>query len=224
SGGHVRDERGDEVGAHLAGALLLERQRAPLEVLEAAEAHADEDTGAIALFLRQVELGLFERHARRGHRERNEARDLLDLLSFHERGWIEVLHLGRDARRVLRAALEQGDGADPALTADQRLPARLRAHAVRRDEPHASDYDALHVLLGLAPVSVIGGSVPPESGACRLRGTALPAVGASRPTFVRWPLPGSFRAPPTPRALEGMRRRFRGPRAPKRDERPNHPP
>ena len=137
---------------------MLERERAALEILEAAEADADEDARAVALLFRQVEVGLLERHLRRGHREGDEARDLLDLLFLHERGRVEVLHLGRDARRVdSLVASNSVIGPDAALALDERAQARVGPDAVRRDETEASDYDALHEILGMRSARTVRG-------------------------------------------------------------------
>ncbi len=49
---HVRDQRGNEVRADLAGAFVLQHQRAAFQVLQATEAHADERAGLVPfLFL-----------------------------------------------------------------------------------------------------------------------------------------------------------------------------
>ena len=112
----IRD--GMKYGLILLGPLRSKTQRAALEVLEPAEADADEDAGRVALLFGELELGLLERHLGRGHRERDEARDLLDLLLLHEQRRIEALDLGREARRVLVGRVEQRDRADAALAAD----------------------------------------------------------------------------------------------------------
>jgi hypothetical protein len=101
--GHVGDQGRDEIGAHLAGAALGQRQRAALQVLEAAQAHTDEHAGTVALLLREVELRLLEGHACGRHGKRDEARNLLELLPLHEHGRVEVLHLRGDPGRVLGA-------------------------------------------------------------------------------------------------------------------------
>ena len=145
--GEVSDERRNEIGAHPARPLLIYEKRDFLEVLEPADADADEAARPVALLFGERELGMLDGHLRGAHREGDEARRFLHLLLRHEELGLIPLHLTRKARWETLVAGEQSDVPSGALAVDQRAPGFFGPYAARRDETDSSNDDALHALL-----------------------------------------------------------------------------
>ena len=142
-GGEVRDDTRDRVGADLLRSLVDDRLLGLFERQQTAEADADEAAGFVTLFVRELELGVLDRHLSRATRELDETVHLLQLLLLDEAGTVPALDLGRDAdpegRRV-----KLGDGTCAARAGKKCFPGLGASDCNRSDEPDTRNDDAFH--------------------------------------------------------------------------------
>ena len=139
----VADHSGHEQRAHALGALIVQRVEAVLQLVDAADARAEDDGCARGILLLHVDAGL--RHGLIGGHDGilNEALETTRLL-FRQPvlGGIEIAHLARHMH-VEIVVIEVGNSANAAALAHHRIPKRIHADAGGRDGAHAGDDDSM---------------------------------------------------------------------------------
>ena len=122
----------------------MKLERDLLDDFQAAQTNTNKTPGAVPLLVTEFEPRSFEGHLAGADGEGDEACHLLQLLLGDVLGRLPLLHLSREAARVLVADLELGDGGDPASPSDERLPGFFGPDAVGRDQTDSGDDDAFH--------------------------------------------------------------------------------
>ena len=111
---------------------------------KAADAGADDDSEAVAVFGGRIELRVIDGDLRRGHGEVNECVGFLDLFLLDPLFGDESTHFAGDLAGIVRG-IELRDAIDPRAALQQSLPCRLVADAEWRDHADAGDDDAAWV-------------------------------------------------------------------------------
>ena len=116
---------------------------AVFELVEAADAGAEDDAAAERVFLAEIEAAVLDRFDRTDHGELREPVESADVFGVHAEGrlGVEVLHFAGELD-LEGGRVEQGDRRDAALAGEQPLPEAANVIANRLDVPQAGDDDA----------------------------------------------------------------------------------
>ena len=144
SGGHVRDQRGDQEGTDPLHAVQRGLGHVANHGVDAADPGADDAAGPPGKRLvadRVLEAGVAHRLGDRGPRVVDVAIVAAHFLLRHHRVGVEALDLARDLAGHLRR-IEAGDPRDAAPAVDEPVPEGRHVVADRREGAHAGDDDA----------------------------------------------------------------------------------
>ena len=139
----IADHGGHEQRAHALGALIVQREEAVLQLIDAADARAEDDGRARGVLLLHVDAGLSHGLVGGYDGVLDEALEAARLLLGQPvLGRVEVTHLARHMH-IERFMIEVRNGANAATLAHDRIPQRVHADAGGRDRAHAGDDDAV---------------------------------------------------------------------------------
>ena len=161
--GDIADHRGYEQRAHTLRALLEQRLEPALELVDAADAAAEDDRHARRVLVLHGKARLRDRLVRGDDRVLHEALEAARLLLREAvLGGIEAADLASIVDLVV-GRVEALDGADAAFAAHDRLPQRLHADTRGRDRAHAGNHDAVRSVGSLGVHGCLAHSAIPPS-------------------------------------------------------------
>ena len=121
----------------------MQRVEAVLQLVDAADARAEDDGRARGVFLLHVDAGLGHGLVGRHDGILDEALETARLLLGQPvLGRVEIMHLAR-YMHIEIIVIEVRNGANAAALAHDRIPQRIHADAGGRDRAHAGDDDAV---------------------------------------------------------------------------------
>ena len=161
--GDIADHRGYEQRAHTLRALLEQGLEPALELVDAADAAAEDDRHARRVLVLHGKARLRDRLVRGDDRVLHEALEAARLLLREAvLGGIEAADLASIVDLVV-GRVEALDGADAAFAAHDRLPQRLHADTRGRDRAHAGNHDAVRSVGSLGVHGCLAHSAIPPS-------------------------------------------------------------
>ena len=161
--GDIADHRGYEQRAHTLRALLEQRLEPALELVDAADAAAEDDRHARRVLVLHGKARLRDRFVGGDDRVLHEALEAARLLLREAvLGGIEAADFASIVDLVV-GCVEALDGADAAFTAHDRLPQRLHTDARGRDCAHAGNHDTVRSVGSLGVHGCLAHSAIPPS-------------------------------------------------------------
>src|SRR5947209_6896254 len=136
--GGVGNHLGDDEGADLAGPAVNVVGMLLLELIETANAAADNDAAAVRIFPAEVQAAVLNRRDRRYQGELSEAIEPAGHLGLESRLGIEVLHLAAEVN-LEGGGVELFDAADAAPAGAERAPEFLDVRGEGVDRPQSRD-------------------------------------------------------------------------------------
>ncbi len=139
AGGEVDDGTGDEEGRDLAGTTVEQVDVLTFDDVKSADAGADVDADVVAIFLGDLEAGVFHGFCGSGQGEVDETAHFASLFFVHEEEGVEVFDLGGETDGVA-SEIKGFDLGHAASTCQQTLP-DLRGGVANPAEKTEAGYD-----------------------------------------------------------------------------------